>query len=94
MSTITYTPLPFSATRPRRQYRPTGLGTRPNFAGWPQAVALLRTAIAAAREAAPSKRGGPTATQIADAVIDRINELSTRDLQILAVVFGVLLRAK
>ena len=91
---ISYTPLPNSAIRFPRRYRPTSLGVRPNFAGWPSAVRLLRAAIAAAREAAPSGRGGPTATKLADAIIDRIDELSTPDLHILAVVFGVLLRAK
>ena len=89
---VTYAFSPSSATR--HPYRATGLGTRPNYPGWPQAVRLLRAAIAAAREAAPSGDGGPTTTQLGDAIIDRIGELSTRDLHILAVVFGVLLRAK
>ena len=88
---VTYAFSPSSATR--HPYRATGLGTRPNYPGW-QVVRLLRAAIAAAREAAPSGGGGPTTTQLGDAIIDRIGELSTRDLHILAVVFGVLLRAK
>src|SRR5262245_5036280 len=80
---VTYPQFPFSAT-PRRRYRPTGLGTRPNVPGWPDAVRMLRVAVAAAKARAP-QAGGPTAEHLACVVIDRVEELGVRERHLLAV---------
>jgi hypothetical protein len=85
---VTYAFSPPSATR--RQYRATGLGTRP-VPGWKDTVAMLRVAIATAKTRAPQS-GGPSSEHVACAVIDRIDELGVRERHVLAVCFGILLR--
>jgi hypothetical protein len=92
--TILYNAIPPTATplfRHRRQYRPTGLGTRPNVPGWPETVRMLRVALATAKTRAPQS-GGPSADNVACAVIDRIDELGVRERHVLAVCLGILLR--
>jgi hypothetical protein len=89
---VVYTSLPFPTTpRPRREYRPTGLGTRCNIPGWPETVHMLRTAIAVAKTNAPQS-GGPSAEHLACTVIDRVGELGVCERHLLAIVLGILLR--
>src|SRR6516165_8401133 len=78
MSVIYSTSSPTATLFGRRQYRPTGLGTRPNVPGWPETVRMLRVALATAKTRAPQS-GGPSAENVACAVIDRIDELGVRN---------------
>ena len=50
---VTYAFSPSSATR--HPYRATGLGTRPNYPDWPQALRLLRAAASGHAAAAPPR---------------------------------------
>ena len=89
MTTVYQMPLFPTNRRPPR--RLTGLGTAhrggPN---WSLAVRSIRSVLLLAREHAPPCA---TAVTLADQVIDHIDELKPRDVAVLAVAFGILLRA-
>jgi hypothetical protein len=91
--TATYTIHPrFTANQRPPRPRLRGLGTA-HRAGplWSLSVRSLRAAILAAREHAPAGRA--TAVTIADQVIDHIDQLTPRDLEVFAVALGILLKA-
>lgn len=83
--------LPLPATTPQRRLK--GLGTLHAGPRWTLSVRSIRAAIAAAREAAPTRRA-PSAERIADAVIDNVDSLAASDRAVLGVVVGALLRPK
>lgn len=76
------------STQPRRRLT----GTAHRGPQWVHAVHVLRAAIHNAVEHAGWRRSA-TANQVADDIIDHIGVLDAKALHVLAVVFGVLVRA-
>jgi hypothetical protein len=77
-----------SSTHPRRRLA----GTAHRGPAWVSAVRVLRSAVQNALEHAGPHRSA-TADQVGTDVIDHIGELDERSLHVLAVTFGVLVRA-
>ena len=67
-------------------------GTAHRGPAWVSAVRVLRSAVQNAVEHAEPRRS-VTADQVGTDIIDRIGELDGRSLHVLAVMFGVLVRA-
>ena len=89
MTTVYKMPLFPTNRRPPR--RLTGLGTAHRGGqNWSLGVRSIRSVLLLAREHAPPCA---TAVTLADQVIDHIDELKPRDVAVLAVAFGILLRA-
>ena len=81
-----------AASSPIPQYRRRIIGTAHDGPAWTRAVGMLRGAALNA-VAHACNRKSVTADAVGTTVIDTIGELDKRSLHVLAVVYGVLLRA-
>ena len=67
-------------------------GTLHRGPAWTSAVRVLRSAVLNAIEQAPWGRPASTANLVGSEIIDRIHELDSKSLHVLALTFSILVR--